>query len=244
MTFRGHCTVPIINQVRRLAQAADAGVVRFAVALLGIDVFFVAVFVAQRLYRASFYDYVPMIGERWHLGLDWSYPEVFGYLKTLIIVSLLITIPGKRHRPICLALILIFTVVLLDDAAQVHERLGQGLAGALGFQWFAGRISRHFGELIVWGILSVLLLAGLCAALVRSPRQDRTNGLLFLAAIAVLALFAVVADLAHVLANNRFRGADLLFTLIEEGGEQMTLSLICGLTLLIHREQLRRASDS
>lgn len=54
--------------------------------------------------------------------------------------------------------------------------------------------------------------------------------------LALLALFAVVADMAHEVLRNAFRGANDLFTLIEDGGEQITLSLICGLAILIHHE--------
>lgn len=54
--------------------------------------------------------------------------------------------------------------------------------------------------------------------------------------MSVLVLFAVVADMAHVAVIGTFRGADLLFTVIEDGGEQITLALICGLAVLIRRE--------
>ena len=72
--------------------------------------------------------------------------------------------------------------------------------------------------------------------MVRSPREDRRNGLLLLAALAVLALFAVVADMTHVVLRRAFRGADDLFTVIEDGGEQITLTLMCGLAILIRRD--------
>jgi hypothetical protein len=52
----------------------------------------------------------------------------------------------------------------------------------------------------------------------------------------VLALFAVVIDMAHVVLRGSFRGADDLFIVIEDGGEQFTLSLTCGLAILIHRD--------
>jgi hypothetical protein len=225
-------------QVRRLAHQADAGLVWGSAALLSLDVFFVAVFTAQKIYLALCPDSAPILGDRWHIGLDWSYAEMFGYLKLAIIVSLLISIRQKWQRPIYLALILIFTVALLDDALRLHERLGNGIADALALQSFAGPMSLQFGELIVWTILGVFLLAGARAGFVRSPQEDRSNGLLLMGAFAVLVLFAVIADLVHVLMKHefRFRGGDLLFTVIEDGGEQITLSLTCGLALLIHRE--------
>jgi hypothetical protein len=225
-------------QVGRLAHQADASLVRVGGALLSLDVFFIAVFSAHRIYTALDNDNTPMLGDKWHIGRDWSYAEMFGYLKMAFIVSVLISIRGKRQRPIYLALILIFTVALLDDALQLHERLGHGIADALALEAFAGRMSPHFGELIVWTILGVFLLAGARAGFVRSPPEDRSNGLLLMGAFAVLMLFAVVADLAHVVVKYyfRFRGADPLFTVIEDGGEQIALTLMCSLAVLIDRE--------
>ena len=49
---------------------------------------------------------------------------------------------------------------------------------------------------------------------------------MLLGALAVLGLFAVVADMAHIVMRDAFRGADDLLGLIEDGGEQITLTLI------------------
>jgi hypothetical protein len=229
-------------QVVRLSHQADASLVRVGGVMLSLDVFFIAVFLVHRIYTALYNDYVPMLGEEWHIGRDRSYAEMLGYLKMAFVVSALILIRGKWQRPIYLALILIFTVALLDDALQLHERLGHGIADALGLQSFAGRMSPHFGELIVWTILGVFLLAGARAGFVRSPQEDRGNGLLLMGAFAVLVLFAVAVDLAHVVVKYefRFRGADLLFTVIEDGGEQIVLTLTCALAVLIHHEVVSR----
>ena len=229
---------PVRMQVKRLAHQADRGLVRFCGALLSLDVFFIVVFAGHRAYTALYHE-TPLLGDGWDIARDASYAEMFGYLKTGVIVSALVSIRGKRHRPIYLALILIFTVALLDDALQLHERVGHGLvANALGLQSWAGRMSPHVGELIVWATFAVCLLAAARAGFVRSPQEDRSNGLLLMGGFAVLVLFAVVVDLAHVVTKYyfRFRGADFLFTVTEEGGEQIALSLACGLALLIRRE--------
>ncbi len=147
-------------------------------------------------------------------------------------------IRGKWRRPIYLGLILIFTVALLDDSLQLHEGVGHALADALNLETIAGRMSPHIGELIVWMIFGVFLATAALAGFVRSPQEDRGNGLLLTGAFAVLVLFAVVADLVHVVVKYyfKFRGGDFLFTVIEDGGEQIVLSLICGLAVLIYRE--------
>jgi hypothetical protein len=133
-------------------------------------------------------------------------------------------------------LIAIYTFVLLDDALHVHELLGRGIADALALQAFAGLRARDFGELIAWTIFGLPLLAFTLVAFVRSPPTDRANGLLLMAAFALLVVFAVAADMVHVMMMDTFRGVDLLFTVIEDGGEQITLTLTCGIAVLIRRE--------
>jgi len=233
------------DAARRLARESDAGLIRFSAALLSLDGFFIAVFLAHRIYTGKYGDHAPILGYEWDIGRDRSYAEMFGYLKMMCIVSLLISIRGKWQRPIYLALILIFTVALLDDALRLHERLGDVMVDAFALHSFAGRMSPHFGELIVWTILGVFLVAAAGAAFVRSPREDRHNGLLLMGAFAVLVLFAVVVDLMHAVVTNKlgFPGADLLFTVIEDGGEQVVLTLTCGLAVLIRRELRSREAS-
>ncbi|MEO8090976.1 MAG: hypothetical protein ABI703_11825 [Gemmatimonadales bacterium] len=233
---------PLRAQLRRLSLQVDAGAVRLCAALLSLDLFFIAVFAAHRFYTVVYNDGTPVLGDRWHIGRDGSFAEAVGYVKAAIVVSLLILIPGKRGRPIYLGLALVYTVALLDDALQLHERVGHGLADDLGLQYFVGRMSPHVGELMVWAALAVFLVAAVRAGFARSPADDRSRGLLLLGAFAVLVLFAVVVDLVHVVVKYwlNFRTADFLFTLVEEGGEQITLTLTCGLALLIYREAVHR----
>jgi hypothetical protein len=48
--------------------------------------------------------------------------------------------------------------------------------------------------------------------------------------------------MAHIVLRRAFRGADDLFAVIEDGGEQITLSLMCGLAVLIRRDVRSRAT--
>ncbi|MGH6901167.1 MAG: hypothetical protein ACREIR_00345 [Geminicoccaceae bacterium] len=225
MTPLGHL-VPLI----------DARLIWFCVALLGIDAFFIAVFSIHTIYVKLYNNRVPILGSGWDLEIDRSYAEMFGYLKTVLILFLLISIPRVWKRPIYLAFILIFAFVLVDDAFRVHERFGLLVAEALDLQPFGGLRPRDPGELLVWAMVGVPLLAAAAFAFIRSPEADRANGLLLLGALAALALFAVVTDMAHVVLWGAFWGADDLFTVIEDGGEQFTLSLTCGLAILIRRD--------
>jgi hypothetical protein len=141
-------------------------------------------------------------------------------------------------------LIPLYAFALLDDAFQVHERLGRRTANALALQPIAGLRPQDLGELTVWMVFGSVLLAGTLAGFARSAREDRNNGLLLLGAFASLVLFAVVADMVHIVVGGMFGTSDLLFAAVEDGGEQIVLTATCGLIVLIWRElRSREAGD-
>ncbi len=224
-------------QAGRLRALIDPRLVWLCLALLAVDLFFVAVHTGHSIYVSLYYDRVPILGWRWDIGYDRSYLETFGYLKMLTISALLIGISERRERPVYLAFAVIFVVAALDDALELHETLGEQIADAIGLGPFAGLRPVDVGELIFWAGIGVPLLALAAVAFVRTRApEDRANGLLLLGALAALALFAVGVDMIHVKFEHAFRGAGLLLTVIEEGGQQITLSLTLGLAILIRRE--------
>lgn len=227
-------------QFGRLARQIDARLVWWCVALLSVDTFFIAVHAIHRIYNATYLDGALSLGDAWRIDLDGSFAEMFGYLKLTTIVGLLMWMWRRRKQPVYLALTAIFAFAVVDDAFQIHERGGLGIEDALALRPFAGLRAQDFGELIVWTMVGVPMLAFAVAAFVRSSPADRAIGLLLMGPLALLALFAVVTDMAHIVVSGRFRGADLLFTVIEDGGEQITLTLTCGVAVLIRREMLSR----
>jgi hypothetical protein len=225
-----------LTTMERLASQIDARLIWFCVALLAVDAFFIGVFSIHTIYVKLYNNRVPILGSLWDIGRDRSYAEIFGYLKTILILLTLISIPRVWKRPTYVALIVIFAFVLVDDAFQAHEWFGVVFAEAFELQSFGVLRPNDPGELLLWAMVGVPLLAAAAFAVVRSPEEDRANGLVLLGALAVLALFAVVTDMAHVMLIGAFWGAHDLLVMIEDGGEQLTLSLTCGLAILIRRE--------
>jgi hypothetical protein len=159
---------------------------------------------------------------------------MFGYAKTGAIIILLIITSHLSKKWMYLLWNGIFIYVLLDDALLIHERLGRAVAGPSSSTW-----AWDMGQLAVWVLVSMILLAIVVGSLVRSSGRDRTNGILLLVILCGLGFFAVVMDLVHANSRSWFRGANLLFNVIEEGGEQLMLSLAVALTVLIQRNKLR-----
>lgn len=224
-----------MQPVAHLTPHLTPRLVRFTAALLAADLLLIGVYGAFRTARALGRRGASW-GWRWEIDADHSYAELLGYAKLALLVAALASIGGRRARPVYPALALIFGVALMDDALRAHERLGGWLVEALSLQPFAGLRPQDYGELLAWAGLGLVPLAAVAAGFLRSPRPDRRNAVLLLAGFGLLAAFAVVADMAHMTAMDTFRGANTLFTIIEDGGEQIALSLVCLLALLIRRE--------
>jgi hypothetical protein len=241
---RDDLKVLLKGQIQRLARHSDPGLVSFCAALLALDGFFIAVFAAHRISTALYDEGVPVLGDQWHIGHDGSYAEMLGYLKLAIIVAVLSSISRKRQRRLYFAFALIFTVVLLDDVLQLHEQLGRGLADALGLQALTGRTGSGIGELVVWTMAGLSLFTVVLAAFINSSQEDRANAVLLIGGITLLGLFVAVIDGVHPVARHAFGDGDLLLMVVEEGGEQLTLSLTCGLALLVRRELRSRPAGT
>ena len=93
------------------------------------------------------------------------------------------------------------------------------------------------GQLAVWILVGTIVAATTIGILARSTGHHRTNGILLLAVLLALGFFAVAIDLVHVVFHSWFRGADQLFTVMEEGGEQLVQSLTVAIALLIQRSE-------
>jgi hypothetical protein len=200
--------------------------------LIAVDFGFVVIHVFHRVYIALYNDGVSLLDWRWRIGSDHSYAEMFGYAKGATLVALLIATYSLSRKWLYVIWAGVFLYVLFDDALLIHERLGRAVAGPSGSRW-----DWDMGQLAVWILAGMILLGIAVAGLAHSSGQDRTNGILLLLALAALGFFAAVVDLVHVIFRSSFRGANLLFTILEDGGEQLALTIVLGLAVLIQRSK-------
>lgn len=212
----------------------DPRLVWLCVALVGVDLGFLAIHAGNRLYF-QLSGSGPWLGPSWIIGRGWSYPEMFGCVKVLLMLLILLSIPRVWKRPIYLVFAAILALVLVDQTATLHHKLGSILADTLGLQALGGLEPQDSGELLAWTLTGFpsLLVAGV--ALAKSSPDDRRAGLLLLTGIGVLGVFAVGMDAVHSALKQAFWKADGFFNLVEEGGEQLTLSVMLVLVLLLRR---------
>ena len=176
-----------------------------------------------------------VVGDAGSLLSDWrfrieeelGYGEMFGYLKSVAIAIALFVCYRRARAPAFAALSFTFALIALDDSLRIHEFFGSLIEKGLSLQPAFGLRPQDLGELMVWSALGTAVAAALAAGFMRSGREARSLASLFLCLFGVLVFFAVGADMLQIAFHNAFRGAQRLWTVVEEGGEMATLSLIC-----------------
>lgn len=160
-----------------------------------------------------------------NIALDFSLAEIYGYGKWAAIVALLLAAFRRTRRPILISMALIFTLMLLDDSLQLHERIGSNRVDALsltGTEWLK---AQDIGEVLVWALMAAFVLPVMAYGIMRSDAHGRRIGLRLMALIALFALFGGVVDMLH----HPFRALPFgiqLADLLEDGGEMLVGSLI------------------
>lgn len=176
---------------------------------------------------------------RFLIDEELGYGEIFGYLKSLAIAAALFACYRRARAPAFAALAFTFAVIALDDSLRIHEFFGNLIAKGLALGHAAGLRAQDVGELMVWSALGAVVVSALAYGYRRSDAAARSLASIFLGLLAVLVFFAVVADMLHIALAGWFRGAYRVGTVIEEGGEMLTLSLICAAAVAAFARQRR-----
>lgn len=176
------------------------------------------------------------------LDVDHGYGEFIQYLKFLWLIVLTVWVGRTQRRWRLAGWAAIFGYLLLDDALQLHERLGRLLTDL----WSPDvhQPDATLGEFV--GVALPLLVCVVWAWLLqREPgRQARAEHRAIIALLALLAFFGVVVDALHGLLAYSTQPGDLV-AIIEDGGEHIVVSLLVGLMfgLLVGGNSHRRGLD-
>lgn len=174
----------------------------------------------------SLHSITPLLSdERYSVAKPGGYGEIYQCAKYLWIVLVLAYVMHVTREGGYAAWMLLFTYLLVDDAVEMHERLGAAIADAAGFVPRFRLRALDFGELIVSAAAALLLFVGIAAAFRRGTHAFRkvTRDLLLL--VAALGFFGVVVDMAQIAARMGTNIRILLETL-EDGGEMAVASFM------------------
>lgn len=224
-----------------LRRQIDGKVVILCVVLLVVDLLFVLVHAAHEVYISLFNDNRPVLAVAWHVGADRGYAEVFGYVKLVAITALLLDTARLSGRGLYLIWAVIFALAGIDDAFAIHERIGAAAVAPALSAIGSDALRGWLGELAIWVVFGGPLVLAVLLATRRATGETRRNGIALLLLLAAFVVCAAGVDLLHSLLETTITGAHLLLTVIEDGGEQVVLSVGVGLAMLIRRAEGVRA---
>jgi len=154
-----------------------------------------------------------------------GYAEAFQYIKLYWIILAAAGLLWRTRAPVYASWVVVFGYLLVDDALQVHESAGKIIAANWGFRVLLGLRAVDSGELVVSAIAGLSLLGLVWGGYLRSGRDAQNASKDFLVLIAALAFFGVGFDVLHQLV--RTTRLDELFTIAEDGGEMVVVSIAC-----------------
>lgn len=205
--------------------------------LLAIDFAFILVNVLAVLaVDVSLLDHMPI----WlKITEDRQPPEDFNYLKWLVIAVALVWMAIRDRWLAPLLWAVVFTMILTDDAFQMHENLGNVIAGLLGIPDNTLVYGKDFGELIVFGTIGAITLAIALFLITRKDLASRQLNKSYLYIVLALGFFGVGIDALHsiIVHLTGFSGiATMLqqfFGMVEDGGEMLVGSFAVAFTLAL-----------
>jgi len=209
----------------------------FIISLLAIDLCWIAFFaVAKGLSNTGIN---PSLYEHRELRIttDRSIPEWFNYAKTLLVVVLLGRLWRATTERVYFSMMILFSVVLLDDMLEIHELVGKRFVRLFEMRTLLGLRAQDIGEVITWAILGALVVPLLLAGFARSGRLHRGNGMALLLPFGVLLFCAIFVDQLYSNFWDAFPGAGITLDMIEDGGEMLAITTACAIALGALREQ-------
>lgn len=193
--------------------------------LLSIDILFL---IAHTLFIYLIFKRVQFdwsISDPFMINLDGGYPEIFQYFKYIIIITITIYLINKRKEIGYIAWLILFVLLLLDDALQFHETFGTWVANKFNYKPLLGLRAQDLGELTYVAIFGSVLLFFIVYGYIKGDEKYRNRNIDLFILFALFLFFGIAMDMVDEFVEyNRY--SHLILILIEDGGEMITLSLI------------------
>lgn len=190
---------------------------RLLAALFAFDLFFVLL---HALHVAT-----PWLPDRmFSLEQDHGYSELFQYTKEVATGWLLLRVARASRVPVHGALAAVLFYLVADDAFELHEALGARIVQRFGLVQAMHLRAADIGELLAGLTIAAGLLVLLALAWWRSGAAARVMAVDIGLLLGLLMFFGVFVDALHAALSALPIGE--VFTVIEEGGELATLSVL------------------
>ena len=224
-------SIDAVSPIREIAKSLhELSATLFLTLLVAGDFAFVALHVLN--HKTGIAGELVWMRELLWRNLDRGYAEFYQYMKFFWVCILLTYASLRCASKHYIAWTLLFAYLLLDDSLGIHERGGTLIAAHLSFEPLFGLRRQDYGELAVTAAAGAVLLCPLVWAYRSgSPAFRRISQDLALL-LSILVFFGVVVDMVHIAVKSS-GNVDLVLTVIEDGGEMVSVSLILWYVFLL-----------
>lgn len=174
------------------------------------------------------------------LETDRGFAEVFQYIKEYWIAIILVVLAVRTGVILYGSWALLFFYLLLDDAGEIHEKLGAFFTNQLVIPGMFNLRGQDFGELLVIGIVVGVFLTLITVTYRFGDATSRKVSKHLIMMMFALAFCGVILDLFHIAASSP--SLDPILMLLEDGGELVIMSFIAAYVLsLFELFQVKRS---
>ena len=160
------------------------------------------------------------------LEADRGLPETYQYIKTFWIALCLAAAFWRTHIRVYACWAIVFVFLLIDDASQLHERVGTWLGRTYELPVAFGLRPDDIGELLFAALVGASMLALVGFASWRGGEQSWRVSRDILCLVVALAFVGVAIDALHVIAYFHRPLLAQVLLVIEDGGEMLIISAL------------------
>ncbi|TBN18638.1 hypothetical protein [Hyunsoonleella pacifica] len=160
-------------------------------------------------------------------------PEFFQYLKYLGIICFALYLLSVKKNQLYFTFILLFLFLLIDDVTQLHQIVGRYFVEWINLKMtFKRKVYPVFGQIIYLLITLIIFSIVFITQFKFTSANNKKLLLSIFKFLGVFLFFGVFLDLIHTITSDYVFISKIL-TIIEEGGEMLSLSLIVWLFYLL-----------
>jgi hypothetical protein len=160
------------------------------------------------------------------LEADGGMPETYQYAKEFWMAVCMAVTFWRTRLHLYASWSAVFGFLLLDDAGQIHERVGGWLARAFELPAMFGLRSKDTGELLVAASVGLTMFAIVAVTSWRRGEQSERISRDVLSLICMLGVVGVFVDMLHVMTYLNGSLLAQVLLVVEDGGEMLVMSAL------------------
>ncbi len=186
---------------------------------LFLDFSFILLHIVTSYQKSAYSDSILL------LDTPYGLPELFQFLKYMFILTLIATYILKNKWKSYVALFILFLTFFMDDLFQLHNLVASYIATVFQLKESWGLKGQDLGYIIYILCLGVIVLSISWFGFFKTSNKTRNGYKTIMLLVFLFLFFGIIMDGVNHFMTYTY-GPQILFTVIEEGGEMIALSLL------------------